>query len=214
MRRFARPAHYSGMSDSQGGAGPTAALLAEPDSDIGLLQRVASRDTDAFDLLYDRHVRTVYRAALGRVRSVPDAEEITQEVFVTLWRRAASVRLVDSLLPWLLATARYVALNRMRSDAARAAHLADVDLETRPDAGAGPEDSYEHTRLAAAITTAVAALSESDQAIYRLCIEDGLGYADAATRLGLTHGAVRNRLSRVRKTLRDDLSDYQKGGRA
>jgi RNA polymerase sigma-70 factor (ECF subfamily) len=202
------------MSDSQGGSGPAATLLAAPDSDVGLLRRVGAKDSEAFDVLYERHVRTVYRAALARVRSVPDAEEITQETFVTLWRRAASVQLNESLLPWLLATARYVALNRMRSDAARAAHLAETDLETKPDAAPGPDDRYEQSRLAAAIAAAVAGLSESDQAIYRLCIEDGLGYAEAAAQLGLTHGAVRNRLSRVRRSLRTELKDYEKGGRA
>jgi RNA polymerase sigma-70 factor (ECF subfamily) len=179
-----------------------------------LLRRLVAKDSDAFDLLYERHVRTVYRAALARVRSTPDAEEITQEVFVTLWRRAASIELVESLLPWLLATARYVALNRLRSDAARQAHLAEAELEARPDAGPTAEERFEQSRLADAIAAAVAGLSESDQAIYRLCIEDGVGYADAAARLGLTHGAVRNRLSRVRKALRGDLKDYQNGGRA
>ncbi|GAA4160043.1 sigma-70 family RNA polymerase sigma factor [Gryllotalpicola daejeonensis] len=202
------------MSDSQGVGDAAATLLTDPDTDIGLLRRIVAKDSDAFDVLYARHVRTVYRAALARVRSVPDAEEITQEAFVTLWRRAASVQLNESLLPWLLATARYVALNRMRSDASRLAHLADADLEARPDGAPTAEDRYEQSRLAAAIAAAVAALSASDQAIYRLCIEDGLGYAEAATSLGLTHGAVRNRLSRVRKSLRTELKDYEKGGRA
>jgi len=202
------------MSDSQGGDGPAAVLLAGPDSDIGLLRRVVAKDSDAFDTLYARHVRTVYRAALARVRSVPDAEEITQETFVTLWRRAASVHLNESLLPWLLATARYVALNRIRSDAARAAHHTEADLDLHPGSDAGPEDRYEQSRLAAAIAAAVAGLSDSDQAIYRLCIEDGIGYTEAAAHLGLTHGAVRNRLSRVRRSLRTELKDYEKGGRA
>lgn len=204
------------MSDSQGGAGPAATLLVEPhaDSDSGLLRCVANRDDDAFDVLYERHVRTVYRSALARVHSEPDAEEITQEVFVTLWRRAASVQLADSLLPWLLATARYVALNRMRSDASRAAHMSEADLETHPDAEPGPDERLERNRLTAAIAAAVGALSESDRAIYRLCIEDGLSYDEAASRLGLTHSALRNRLGRVRKALRNNLKDYQKGGRA
>lgn len=201
------------MSDSPGGDG-AATLLAPPDTDPGLLRRVANRDSDAFDALYERHVRTVYRAALARVRSVPDAEEITQETFVTLWRRAESIQLADSLLPWLLATARYLALNRMRSDAARAAQHAEADLELRPDAAPGPEGSYEQSRLAAAIAAAVATLSPADQELYRLCIEDELSYTDAAARLGLTHGAVRNRLSRLRTSLRGSLHEYGKGGRA
>lgn len=202
------------MSDSEGAASGAAVLPPDAASDPELLRSVAIGDTRAFDELYARHVRTVYRAALARVRSVPDAEEITQETFVTLWRRAASVQLADSLLPWLLATARYVALNRMRSDAARAAHLTETDLEAEPDAAPGPEERHEQARLAASIAAAVTALAPVDQAIYRLCIEDGLSYADAADQLGLTHGAVRNRLSRVRASLRTDLKDYEKGGRA
>ena len=192
------------MRDAPPGAG----------ADADLVRRVAAHDQSAFDVLYRRHVRTVYRAALARLRSVPDAEEVTQETFVTLWRRAASVELADSALPWLLATARYVALNRLRAAGIRSALSADADLEQHADAAPSAEDRYEQARLAGAIAAAVAGLSELDQRLYRLCIEDELSYADAAAQLGLTHGAVRNRLSHVRTSLRNDLKDYEKGGRA
>jgi RNA polymerase sigma-70 factor (ECF subfamily) len=201
------------MSTSSGGT-VGAASAAPPGSDAELVARVAGRDQAAFDVVYRRHVRTVYRAALARVRSVPDAEEVTQETFVTLWRRADAVQLTDSVLPWLLATARYVALNHLRAAATRSALLADADLETQPDAAPGVEATVEQAQLALAIAAAVSTLSETDQQLYRLCIEDELSYADAAARLGVSHGSVRNRLSRVRTALRGDLKDFEKGGRA
>jgi DNA-directed RNA polymerase specialized sigma24 family protein len=62
-------------------------------------------DTGAFANLYDKHITSVYRYALQMLGSVPDAEDISQEVFVLAWVKRSKIRVVDqSLLPWLLVT--------------------------------------------------------------------------------------------------------------
>lgn len=80
--------------------------------DRALLGRARSGDRTAFSELYDRHVRAVYWQAFGVVRDDDLAEDVTQEVFITAWRKLHGIDVVDeSLLPWLLVTARYTALN-------------------------------------------------------------------------------------------------------
>ncbi|BDH56214.1 RNA polymerase sigma factor [Tsukamurella sp. PLM1] len=56
------------------------------------------------------------------------------------------------------------------------------------------------------IAAAVNALSPTDQRLYRLCVEDEQTYERAAAEVGVTHAAVRNRVSRLRGRLRADLS--------
>lgn len=174
-----------------------------------MLARAAGGDGSAFAQLYDRHVRPVYWQAYAVLHDPDAAQESTQDTFLTLWRRIDDVRIVDeSVLPWLLSTARFTALNagrRLATVRDRAAPLDDGDgapVGTAPS----PEDEVIAGEVRRRIAEAVAGLSPTDQRLYRLCVEDELTYERAADELGVTHAAVRNRVSRLRGRLRADLS--------
>lgn len=174
-------------------------------NDRELLGRAVRGDRLAFDQLYLRHVRPVYWQAYAVVRNEYDAEDTTQEVFITAWKKIAGIRVVDdSLLPWLLVTARYTALNKRRQIQRDAAHLQSLDRDL-PDASMGVDEAAAHEELLARVGKFVAALSETDRHLYDLCINGDRTYAEAADELGVTHGAIRNRVSRIRQRLRTDI---------
>ena len=64
------------------------------------------------------------------------------------------------------------------------------------------EDRVRNRALREAIDDALAALSDDDYTVYLLCIEEGLTYQEASIQMGVSHGAVRNRLARLRAGLR------------
>lgn len=173
------------------------------DTDRELLQRAARGDRLAFGRLYDRHVRPVYWQAYGVVRDDREAEDVTQEVFVTTWKKIRTITLVDdSVLPWLLVTARFTALNARRS---RLRRRADLELDDRLPADDVVEDEVEAGLVRAEIDRATAALSDVDRRLYDLCVAGDHTYEMAARELGVSHAVVRNRLSRLRARLRADL---------
>ncbi len=170
--------------------------------DAALLRRAQRGDTVAFGELYDRHVRAVYWQAHGIVRNAAIAEDVTQDAFVTMWAKVHDIAPVDSsVLPWLLTTSRYLALNALRSSQRRSSDVLD---DQQPDLRDVEKDVESQAALAE-IHRAVAALSPLDQQLYELCIEQELSYEQAARALGINHGSVRNRLSRLRARLRSDL---------
>jgi RNA polymerase sigma factor (sigma-70 family) len=182
--------------------------------DVDLLTRAQEGDRRAFADLYDRHVRPVYWQAYSVVHDAGEAEEVTQDVFVTAWRRIRAITPVDgSLLPWLMVTARYTALNASRraSRRQRSDPLDDDVLESGterrlPAAGDSPvEREIEAAQVRAEIDKAVAALAENDRRLYELCVEGDRTYEQAARELGVSHAVVRNRLHRLRTRLRADL---------
>ncbi|MDR7086066.1 RNA polymerase sigma-70 factor (ECF subfamily) [Aeromicrobium panaciterrae] len=176
---------------------------APPHGDAELLARAADGDRAAFGQLYDRHVRPVYWQAFSVVRDADEAEDITQDVFITTWNKIRAINLVDeSALPWLLVTARFTALNaRRRALKARHSEL-DQDMV---DDGSSVEDEVEGAQIRAEIDKAVAALSPTDRQLYDLCVVGDHTYELAARELGVSHAVVRNRLSRLRSRLRADL---------
>ena len=176
----------------------------EAADDVALLTRAQAGDRAAFANLYDRHVRPVYWQAYSVVRDAGEAEEVTQDVFVTTWRRIRAIRTVDgSVLPWLLVTARYTALNAHRRASRRSSQSLTDDV---PDgAESAVEREVEAALVRAEIDKAVAALTPTDRRLYELCVDGDLTYEQAARDLGVSHAVVRNSLHRLRTRLRADL---------
>ena len=172
--------------------------------DVELLTRAQEGDRLAFADLYDRHVRPVYWQAYSVVHDTGEAEEVTQDVFVTAWRKIRAITPVDgSLLPWLMVTARFTALNAYRRASRRRSDALDDDV--LKDADSPVEREIEAAQVRAEIDKAVAALAENDRRLYELCVEGDRTYEQAARELGVSHAVVRNRLHRLRTRLRADL---------
>ncbi|GAA1729284.1 RNA polymerase sigma factor [Microbacterium paludicola] len=168
-------------------------------SDAELVARAADGSEHAFRQLYRRHARPVYWIAHGLVHSAADAEDVTQETFVVAWRKLSGFELAgDSLLPWLATICRFQAANRLR-----ALRRAEADqLDERSADTVDVEQQVIDADLAERILQAVEGLSPLDQRIFRLCVGEGYAYQAAADELGVAHGVVRNRLSRIRTRLR------------
>lgn len=170
-----------------------------------LIDRAASGERAAFDALYARHVRPVYWQAYALLNDPDDAEEVTQDVFVTAWRKLHGIDIVGgSLLPWLLVTTRYTAANKRRARKRHAHASAPLD-ETLADPRAEVDAQIEAGEVLTLVRKAIDELSGVDQDLFALCITEGKTYEEAAETLGVSHGTVRNRLSRIRRRLRADL---------
>ncbi len=173
----------------------------EPD-DAALVARAASGSEHAFRELYRAYVRPVYWLADGLVGNAADAEDVTQETFLVAWRKLPGFELAgQSLLPWLATVCRFQAANRIRiqrRDREHAAGAADDSIPSTVDV----EQQVIGTDLAERILREVSDLAEIDREIFRLCVSEGYAYQAAADELGVGHGVVRNRLSRIRTRLR------------
>ena len=170
-------------------------------SDAALLDLVSRGDRAAFGVLYERHVRPVYWQAYSVLHDDGGAEDVTQDAFVTLWRKRDRVRVVDeSVLPWLLTTAKLSALNVYRRQVRRSGpQLTDAE------AAESVESIVDAALVRGEIDKAVATLSPLDRQVFELCVESDLTYEQASRVLGITHAAVRNRLSRLKAALRSEL---------
>src|SRR5579864_2856392 len=88
---------------------------AEQDELNRLLLRTGQSDRSAFEELYRRTAAKLFGISLRLLRDRDDAEEVLQEIYVTVWRRAASFDASRaSAVPWLIALARNKAIDRLR----------------------------------------------------------------------------------------------------
>ena len=179
-------------------------------TDAELVAAAASGSDAAFRELFHAYVRPVFWIAHGLLGDRGDAEDVAQETFTTAWRKLRGFELAgDSALPWLATICRNVAANRIRRRRRERENTAGVVDERQPDI-VNVEQQVIDRELADRIAAEVSRLSESDRRIFTLCIVDGYAYQAAADELGVSHGSVRNRLSRIRTRLRGAVREEER----
>jgi RNA polymerase sigma-70 factor (ECF subfamily) len=180
-----------------------------PPTDDELLVRLRRGEEDAFLALYRRRHAAIYRFALHMSGSPSTAEDIVQEVFITLLRTDCGYNPERGTLSgYLFGVARKQALRQMERG------RVDVAIESDSEEAALPELSVEDDPLADlthresldALRRAVAALPRRYREVVALCDLEEIDYADAAAALGCPIGTVRSRLHRARALLLDKLN--------
>ena len=137
----------------------------------------------------------VYRLALARTASVPDAEDVFQEVFLRYFRHEEKFQSDEHRKAWLIRCT----VNRAKSLAASPWKKRTVPLETADEVGV--EDDYRE------VYSAVLSLPGKYRAVIHLHYFEGLSVAEMAEMLHIAEGTVKSQLSRGRALLREMLKE-------
>ena len=153
--------------------------------------------------LFDRYDARLFRHASRLLTHREDAKDAVTVAFFELWRKRASVRLVEgSPLPWLLNTVAHCARNLERSGRRYRALLDRVPVSSSSSEDAGESE----------VMAALRRLPEREQAVVVLSVLEGYAEREVAQALGVPVGTVKSRLSRAKAKLRGELA--QEGARA
>jgi len=179
------------------------------ETDQELLARLRNGDEQAFVALYRRRQGAIYRFALHMGGSASLAEDITQEVFLTLLRNEWGFDPERGTLSgYLFGIARKLVLRhleRSRPDVALEPDFEEGGLP-EPAANQDPLEELTHRESLDALRRAVVTLPRRYREVVVLCDLEEVDYADAAAALGCPIGTVRSRLHRARALLLDKLT--------
>ena len=139
----------------------------------------------------------VYRLALARTASVPDAEDVFQEVFLRYFRHEEKFQSDEHRKAWLIRCT----VNRAKSLTASPWRKRTLPLETAEEIGV--EDDYRE------VYSAVLSLPGKYRAVIHLHYFEGLSVAEMAQTLHIAEGTVKSQLSRGRALLRDMLKEVE-----
>lgn len=180
------------------------------DPDAELVKRWQAGDEAAFAELISLHERRVFRLLYRMMGSREDAEDLTQETFLSLHRHGHRFRAEARFSTFVYRVAANAALNRRRSlgrgrariEKLKHRQLAGDDLPSSPR---DPEDSTLGAELSEHVKTALDELSPSLRMPVVLYDIEGLAYGEIAKILGIAEGTVKSRIHRARQALREHL---------
>ena len=170
------------------------------------LARVAKQDRAALQEVYRRTSRKLFGICLRIFGERADAEDAMQEVYLTIWHRAASFDPArGNPITWLATLTRNRAIDILRASGRRPTapiELADNVADDSPDAEAVLIGQGNDARIIGCIET----LAKSDATMIRTAFFEGTTYADLAERIAMPLGTVKSRIRRALLKLRECLS--------
>jgi RNA polymerase sigma-70 factor (family 1) len=170
--------------------------------DHELAALLKASDHAAFTEIYRRYWKLLYQTALNITREDDLARDITQDVFIDLWRRRATSD-IAALKAYLQQAARYAVFKLLRQKRASAAFYHELAAVTTEIIADDPLLFKEQQVLLAAL---LQTLPEAHRETFRLSREEYLTYKQIAARLGISEKAVEKRLSKALKLLRSGLN--------
>ncbi len=166
-------------------------------------------DEQAFEALVTAYERKVYNYALRSTGNEQDAMDITQEVFLRVFRSLSGFKEESSFSTWLYRITFNICIDFSRKNAKRNENSLSLDGETAdgkelelPDERHAPEAAYDRKELREEIAGAILRLSEQHREVLVMREISGLSYAEIAEVLELEEGTVKSRIARARENLR------------
>jgi RNA polymerase sigma-70 factor (ECF subfamily) len=190
----------------EGGAGEAAAEAARASGEPVLGQGPVDWTPPSWEEVVRTHSARVYRLAYRLTGDRHDAEDLTQEVFVRVFR-SLSTYAPGTFEGWLHRITTNLFLDQARRKSRiRFEGLAEDAAERLPGREPTPAQAYFDTHLDGDIEAALAALPPEFRAAVVLCDIEGLSYEEIAATLGVKLGTVRSRIHRGRGQLRAALA--------
>lgn len=166
-------------------------------------------DEQAFEALVTAYERKVYNYALRSTGNEQDAMDITQEVFLRVFRSLSGFKEESSFSTWLYRITFNICIDFSRKNAKRNENSLSLDGEAAdgkelelPDERHAPETAYDRKELREEIAGAILRLSEQHREVLVMREISGLSYAEIAEVLELEEGTVKSRIARARENLR------------
>jgi RNA polymerase sigma-70 factor (ECF subfamily) len=178
--------------------------------DYQLACRIAGGDMHAFEEFYQRYHRRVYTLCLRMMRNQTESEDLTQEIFLHVYRKIGSFRGESTMMTWLHRVTVNQVLMYLRKSGVRREKTTEDGVVPEPQVNSAPVPGQMMALDRLALDKAIAQLPPGYRAVFILHDVEGYEHAEIARMLGGCVGTSKSQLHKARKKLRELLKhDFQ-----
>ncbi len=164
-------------------------------------------DDLAFTELYNRYWSKLFAIAANKIRELDEAEEIVQDIFVSLWKRRHELGVIDTLSSYLAVSVKYRVI-KVLDKRNNYQKYSDYNQHTTSIADDSTQQWLEFEELKTRLAGFVADLPEKCRLVYQLSRERGFPQKKIAIEMGISEKTVEAHLSKALKTLRTRLNVF------
>lgn len=178
-------------------------------SDQALIDLIKSNDQFAFTEIYNRYWKKLFTVAANKLNDLAEAEDIVQQIFITIWNRRTELQIKTTLDAYLAVSVKYrvfrsIDKNSRRQEfsdeAATAALLEILDDTTR--------QWLEFQEISARLEILIAALPEKCRLVFKLSREQGYSQKQIAQELSISENTVEAHMGKALRSLRAGLKSF------
>ncbi len=191
----------------------------EDDNETKLVERAQDGDRQAFQKLVEKYQRKVYGVCIGMLKDEADSKDVSQEVFIKVYRYIDNFNFESSFYTWLYRITVNKCIDFIRKQKRK--KEVDYDDEILRDGdvegdehilpsrlGIDPDKAYGRKELRANMLKALETLSEKHRTILVLREVEGLSYLEMAEVLDVSKGTVMSRLYHARRYFQEAVEEY------
>lgn len=182
-------------------------MVLSNETDTEVFQALRSGNPLALGIFYDRYGEVVYRVALRMLGNAQEAEDLTQEVFLTLWRSGAYDSKRGSMLVFLTTLTRSKAIDRHRQIKAQWQRLQRWSRNASPENSSNLMDKVSLEEMSQRVREALAELPPNQKQILEMSYYDGLSQSEISDNLNMPLGTVKTHKRKGLLYLRQMLQD-------
>ena len=162
-------------------------------------------DRDAFNHIYERHWKELFLCALKKLGEKEEAEDLIQDLFVSIWLKRNDFEINSSLKAYLFTALKYKIINHFEYKTVRRKHLESLKVELKAF-----EDATSNALVAEevekSIEVGVNSLSPKVKLVYQLSREENLSLDEISEKLAVSKQTVKNQISKALKILKAHLN--------
>jgi RNA polymerase sigma-70 factor (ECF subfamily) len=176
-------------------------------SDEELMQEIKADNMFAFDLIYNKYSKKLYKFGYSLLKSHEETENLVQDVFLNLWENRNKVEKDSSIKSYIFAITYNSAISILRKKAMESKFVEYLkSLQIINEKPVNME--LEYTELTNKINEIVYALPQRQKEVYLLHKVEALKYSEIAVLLNISVNTIENHMSRALKTIRKKLGNY------
>lgn len=170
--------------------------------DASLLELMKDGDQEAFTTIYNKYWYPLMQHVMKAVRIYSEAEDIVQEIFVSIWKNRARLEIRGALSTYLFNSGRYMAIRNIERNVTRSNYLQRLSDQIDNGGVPSPETLLHMRELEERIEQAIESLPGKMKEIFNLSRKQQLSYREIAAQLGVSEETVRKQISNALNRLR------------